>query len=134
MHDKPAGDTTPWCAAFVNYCLRRSGIKGTDQAGSQSFVWDNWGTEIWKKGDGRPTSARMGDIVVFRHQSDPSHGHVAFFKEISSTRPNYIGVLGGNQLKKVNGRTVHLIDQVSMNTKGDLELFSIRTTKGLRKT
>src|SRR5215472_3935104 len=34
---RPAGDTTAWCSAFVNWCLQRSGISGTRNAGSQSF-------------------------------------------------------------------------------------------------
>lgn len=132
MHDRPAGDTTPWCAAFVNWCLRHAGIKGTDNAGSQSFINTNWGREIWRKGDGPPTPARTGDIAVFRHQSDPARGHVAFFNRISATLPGHIDVLGGNQLEHLGGQIVHLIDLVPMRIQGDLELFSIRTAEGLR--
>ena len=131
MHMKPAGDTTPWCAAFVNWCLRQSGIKGTNSASSQSFVDQAWGKEIWKKGDGFPADAKIGDIAVFRHKSDPAHGHVAFFQAIDQKNPDTIDVLGGNQLERIGGRVVHLIDYRPMGTKGDLELISIRTTDGL---
>lgn len=132
MHDTPAGDTTPWCAAFVNWCLRHSGIKGTDSAGSQSFINTNWGREVWRKGDGLPTAAKTGDIAVFRHQSDPAHGHVAFFNRISPTQPGHVDVLGGNQLERLGGQIVHLIDFVPMRIEADLELFSVRTEDGLR--
>jgi uncharacterized protein (TIGR02594 family) len=134
MHDHPAGDTTPWCSAFVNWCLRRGGVKGTDDAGSQSFVNQNWGTEIWRKGGGVPTAAATGDLAIFRHQSDPAHGHVAFFRQINQRESNVIDVLGGNQLERIGGRIVHLIDYRSMSMVGDLELISIRTMKGLRST
>ena len=116
----------------MNWCLKRGGVKGTDSPGSQSFVYQNWGTEIWKNGGALPREARTGDIAIFRHQSDPGHGHVAFFKEISKSQPNTVEVLGGNQLKSVKGRVVHLIDYQSMRVDRELELFSIRTVSGLR--
>jgi uncharacterized protein (TIGR02594 family) len=132
---RPAGDTTAWCSAFVNWCLSRCHIKGTNNAGSQSFVDQNWGSEIWNKSQKTlPTDAHEGDIAVFRHRSDPVHGHVAFFQGISHSRPRSIDVIGGNQIVGSGPGKVHLIDRRSMrifSEDTDLELISIRTTKGL---
>src|SRR5437763_10958974 len=44
---KPAGDTTAWCAAFVNWCLQRAGLPTTKSASSQSFVNQDWGQVVW---------------------------------------------------------------------------------------
>jgi uncharacterized protein (TIGR02594 family) len=132
LKQTPAGDTTPWCAAFVNWCLGRSNIKGTNSASSQSFIDQHWGNEIWKAGDGTPSAAKSGDIAVFKHRSDPAHGHVAFFNRVDPSQSGHIEVLGGNQLKRVGRTIIHLIDYASMPIESDLQLFSIRTRDGLR--
>jgi uncharacterized protein (TIGR02594 family) len=132
LKQTPAGDTTPWCAAFVNWCLSRSAIKGTNSAASQSFIDQKWGNEIWKAGDGTPSVAKQGDIVVFKHRSNPAKGHVAFFNRMDPRQSGHIEVLGGNQLKKVGGTIIHLIDYASMPIESDLQLYSIRTRDGLR--
>lgn len=132
MKQTPAGDTTAWCAAFVNWCLTRSNIQGTSSASSQSFINEHWGNEIWKAGDGAPSAAQQGDIVVFRHRSDPTHGHVAFFNRIDPRQSDHVEVLGGNQLKRVGGAIIHLIDYSSMRIDSELQLVSIRTQDGLR--
>jgi len=126
-NSKPVGDTTPWCAAFVNWCLMRAGLPRTNKAGSQSFV--GYGQNVWKKADGGlPSNAQRGDIAVFRHRSDPVHGHVAFFEAVSTSKPNSIEVVGGNQI--VHG--AHVIDRVTMRVDPDLELIEVNTETGLR--
>ncbi|TGS19039.1 TIGR02594 family protein [Mesorhizobium sp. M2E.F.Ca.ET.209.01.1.1] len=127
-HDKSAGDTTPWCAAFLNWCLQRSEMEGTHHAGSQSFV--DWGTTVWADQDGASLSdARQGDIAIFRHKSDPVHGHVAFFESVSTTQANSVVVLGGNHIA---GKT-HLIQEKTLRTNADLQLIRIATKKGLHR-
>jgi len=130
---QPAGDTTPWCSAFVNWCLQNSSpaIPGTNSAASQSFVRnDGWGTEVWNKRDSwPPTAARRGDIAVFTNKSDPAHGHVAFFDRATPRQPHHVDVLGGNQF---NRNREHTFNVKSLNIKNELELVSIRTTRGLR--
>ena len=82
-------DSTPWCSAFVNWCLRRAGIEGTDSGWARS--WADWGEPI--------DPPRPGAIAVWaRGRSSPEEpvvtGHVSFFVE---DRGDVLLVLGGNQ-------------------------------------
>jgi len=85
------GDTIDWCAAFINWCLRRGGYKRTKSAMSGSFRLAG--------GLGKPTtSPKAGDIIVFK-KADPSEaavgfGHVGIFIKEA---PGGFKVLGGNQ-------------------------------------
>lgn len=127
-HTEPSGDTTPWCAAFVNWCMQRVSLTGTSSASSQSFA--AWGKEVWKNdGKSQLSEARPGDIAIFRKQSDPAHGHVAFFKGVSLESAERIDVLGGNQLQQASTFQQHLIGTKSLRVNGDLQLISIRRAK-----
>ncbi len=129
----PMGDETAWCAAFVNWCLKRARIKGTASASSQSFSNSGWGTRVWRQGEeSLPSRAATGDIAVFRLRYDTSHGHVCFFKQISKTQPNSIEVLGGNQIRGHGAARRHLIGTDTFRVDGDLALWEIRTASGLR--
>jgi uncharacterized protein (TIGR02594 family) len=75
-------DETPWCSAFVNWCLEQAGYERTKNALARS--WLSWGQAI--------TAPRRGCIVVF--QREKKFGHVAFYLEETET---HIKVLGGNQ-------------------------------------
>lgn len=81
-----SSDETPWCSAFVNWCVEKSGNAGTDSAWARS--WLNWG----RKTDNPVT----GCIVVF--ERGVNSGHVTFF--VSKTA-GQIKVLGGNQHNSV---------------------------------
>jgi uncharacterized protein (TIGR02594 family) len=86
-------DSTPWCSAFVNWCLARSGIEGTNSGWARS--WAHWGRPI--------DSPRPGAIAVWaRGRTSPDEpvvtGHVAFVVE---DRGDSLLVLGGNQSDKV---------------------------------
>ncbi len=92
---KPSGDTTAWCAAFVNFCLARaakdkplpkSSQGPTKSAASRSF-------REWSALTNTPTP---GDIVVFKNVESPGHGHVGFFV---ADKGSSILVLGGNQFE-----------------------------------
>lgn len=92
---KPSGDTTPWCAASMNWVLARCGYRGTGSASSGSF----------RDHSGSTSSPQPGDVVVFR-QTDPvearlGHGHVTLFLSWSGDQ---ISCIGGNQ---VNSRGHH---------------------------
>ncbi|MEP7280535.1 MAG: TIGR02594 family protein [Rubrivivax sp.] len=85
-------DETAWCAAFVNWCLKRSGFPGldTDQAGL-ARTWSTYGVAL----DG----PRVGAIaVIYRAaaSSDTATGnHVGFL--VDGGVGNRVTLLGGNQ-------------------------------------
>lgn len=81
-------DETPWCSAFVNWCMNQVGITGTKSALARS--WQGWGERI--------TDPYVGCIVVF--QREVVFGHVAFYIEETAT---HIKVLGGNQQNPQTG-------------------------------
>jgi uncharacterized protein (TIGR02594 family) len=88
----PKGDTTAWCAAFVNWCyLRARGSTATKSASSGSF----------RAFSVLAQSPKPGDLVVMRNMDDknpcPGTGHVGFFvRDVGES----IEILGGNQLDR----------------------------------
>jgi uncharacterized protein (TIGR02594 family) len=83
-----AHDETPWCSSFVNYCVRKAGLQGTD---------DKWALSWHERGFGQDVTAdpKEGDIVVFRRFSPTgSGGHVGFFV---GQHGDKMQILGGNQ-------------------------------------
>lgn len=125
----PNGDVTPWCAAFVNWCLMRSGsVTGTNSAASASF-------RSWKISTTEP---QLGDLVVFQHKKEAGKGHVGFF--VSRTAKGTY-VLGGNQMPLQGALapgTYEARNTGEVNIKllpddgKDLKLHSFRTDGGLR--
>jgi uncharacterized protein (TIGR02594 family) len=88
------GDKNPWCAAFINYCLKKSNPTYTmsqARASSQSFMHD-------KKNFIKIPSKIFGAIVVFTNKKDSSKGHVGF---VYSEKTH----LGGNQNDSINFNT-----------------------------
>jgi uncharacterized protein (TIGR02594 family) len=84
-----SNDETPWCSAFVNWCVEKAGYEGTDSAWAKS--WLTWGKKLAKP--------RRGCITVFTRSGG---GHVGFFIDKTSSG---IKVLGGNQSDEVNVST-----------------------------
>ena len=78
---------TPWCAAFANAILSRSGFETTNSLMARSFL--NWGSKT--------KDPKEGDIVVLKRGSGTTFGHVGFFQgyEIIDGL-TYVKVLGGN--------------------------------------
>ncbi len=74
-------DETPWCSAFVNWCLEQAGYERTKHAAATS--WRDWGQAV--------DTPRRGCIVVFKREGG---GHVGFYIGETET---HIKVLGGNQ-------------------------------------
>ncbi len=86
-------DSTPWCSAFVNWCLIRSGIEGTNSGWARS--WADWGESI--------DPPRPGAVAVWARgrtsaEAPPVTGHVAFLVEDLG---DSLLVLGGNQCDSV---------------------------------
>jgi uncharacterized protein (TIGR02594 family) len=88
-------DEVPWCASFVNWCMVRAGLRGTDSAAARS--WLAWG---------KPCDPVEGCVVVIRQLHagrDASTGsasgyHVGFFQALDET---HVTILGGNQSDSV---------------------------------
>ncbi len=87
---KANSDMIPWCAAFANWCIERSGRKGSRNAGSQSFL-----SSAFK----RTSMPKRGDLAIFTCFDSSGRslglGHVTFFDSIADDR--HINVVGGNQ-------------------------------------
>jgi len=85
---KATSDEVPWCAAFVNWCLKQAGQVGTWSAAAMSFA--DWGKDL---GD----EPEEGCIAVFRW-ADGGH-HVSFYT--GAVDDDTIVCLGGNQSDSV---------------------------------
>lgn len=85
---KATDDETPWCSAFVNWCITQAGLIGTNSAAAIS--WLKWGREIPLE------DAQAGDIAIF---SRSGGNHVTF--HLSHDESSLDG-LGGNQSDEVN--------------------------------
>jgi uncharacterized protein (TIGR02594 family) len=86
-------DETPWCAAFVGYCIEACGLGLTSTRSEAARSYQNWGVRIDKP--------IPGCVVVFwRGSRDGYSGHVGFVTGL--TRDGHLIVLGGNQGDEVN--------------------------------
>lgn len=79
-------DEVPWCSSFVNWCITKSGISGTNSALARS--WLKWGRTV--------VTPYEGCVVVFSRGT--LGGHVGFFVKEDGED---IQVLGGNQSNRV---------------------------------
>jgi hypothetical protein len=154
-----AGDQTPWCAAFANWCISRSRVRqageivfdsqtraiGTQNASSGSF-------RCW--GSATTADPREGDVIVWAKTGTVTgrcptvgQGHVAFVAkvEVGPDGKRRYQVVGGNQgfrgnpAQGVDGGVVRPQDvaqavsrRVIGNGFGDRVLHSVRTQAFLR--
>ena len=128
---KPEGDTTAWCAAFMNWCLLRSHAAAADEIGAspgyysvsgKRFPDENlrkFSTNSASSGSFRCwaeiTSPKRGDIVVLKNAGTEGltaacqgQGHVTFFLSVPS--PGWVRVLGGNQSDPGSGGAITVAD------------------------
>lgn len=84
---KATDDETPWCSAFVSWCIEKAGYESTRDAWARSYL--NWGKKL--------DAPVKGCVVVFSRGA--SSGHVAFFYKIEN---EMVYCLGGNQGNEVN--------------------------------
>jgi hypothetical protein len=129
---KPEGDTTAWCAAFVNWCLLRSHAVTPDEIGASPGYYSVSGTRFpdgnlrkfstnsassgsfrcWAE----TSSPKRGDIVVFKNAGTDGltvacqgQGHVAFF--LNAPKAGWVRVLGGNQSDPGSGGAVTVAER-----------------------
>jgi uncharacterized protein (TIGR02594 family) len=88
---RATSDEVPWCASFVNWCLKKATIDGTNSARARSFL--TWGVAVSLE------EAQRGDIVVLSRGTNGQFGHVGFF---AGQEGKSVLVLGGNQSNKVS--------------------------------
>jgi len=86
-------DETPWCSAFVNWCMKQAGVARTNSAAARS--WLSWGKAL--------AAPEPGCVTVLRRGDDPTKGHVAFF--VDADGAGHIRLLGGNQGNAVSIRS-----------------------------
>lgn len=83
-------DETAWCAAFMNWCFWKAGLKVPGTLAARSFL------TVGK----RTLAPKIGDIVVlWRGTKEGPFGHVGFFIREEN---GLIYILGGNQSNAVN--------------------------------
>lgn len=81
-------DETPWCSAFVCWCLEKTGYKSTNSSWAKSFL--KYGTKM--------ETPKQGCIAVLTR--GPKNGHVAFY--IEHNENGTVSLLGGNQSNSVS--------------------------------
>jgi uncharacterized protein (TIGR02594 family) len=75
-------DETNWCAAFVNWCVEKTGVESANSA--LVFPWTRWGDPL--------KTPRRGCLVAFQWEDGSQHIAI-YLGEVS----NYVVALGGNQ-------------------------------------
>jgi uncharacterized protein (TIGR02594 family) len=86
-------DETAWCACFINWCVEKAQLNGTDSAWAKS--WGNWCKGV------APNNIQAGDLAVFdRSSPGNSGGHVGIYIAENKAN-NEVLVLGGNQSNSV---------------------------------
>lgn len=143
----PEGDTTAWCAAFVNWCILRSKATSANQIGASPGHFSTSGKAFnqvdIKKYSTRNASSgsfrcwdnksapRRGDIVVFANVGTDAdtpkcrgQGHVAFFVRVP--RDGWVRVLGGNQSDPGSGGAVTITDMSTSAGSRFMKYVSVR--------
>ena len=83
-------DETAWCAAFVNWCLKKAGRPYLNTLNARSFL--NYGSMT--------KNPKLGDLVVlWRIKKGGPFGHAGFY---ITENANEFFLLGGNQANEVN--------------------------------
>jgi uncharacterized protein (TIGR02594 family) len=95
---------TPWCAAFVSFCMLKSGNQKVaasvpNQAPARAATWRDWGETLPLNSTDIPQGAV---VVLSPTEKNDSSGHVSFFVRGDK---NSVTLLGGNQSDAVKEST-----------------------------
>lgn len=82
--NQPGNDEIAWCSAFVNWCVIRAGLEGTNSAAARS--WLKWGQPA--------ENFQFGSILVMSRGTSSWQGHVGFYLGLKAGQ---FLLLGGNQ-------------------------------------
>lgn len=123
----PQSKMAPWCAAFVAYCMQKSGspeaaasIPATDSA--LAVTWAGWGQGLPVRADVVP----QGAVVVMQPAPGvDGSGHVGFCVQFLDNG-NSIQLLGGNQSDRVQ-RSTFPASRINSIRWLDLEPSNVRT-------
>ena len=94
----PARDDTPWCAAFVSWCMANCGdprVAAGNLRSARAADWINWGFAV-----GRPA---IGAVVVTHPLVTGSSGHVGF---LTGVKGGDVTLLAGNQRDQADREAV----------------------------
>ena len=105
---KPSYQGGAWCAAFVNWCLKRNGITALLDGPTHPFYTPSM--EAWAKAEGRWTDSingKPGDVLIFTERSTI---HTGFLEKQRGTS-ELVGIEGntspGNRGSQANGGGVY---------------------------
>jgi uncharacterized protein (TIGR02594 family) len=85
------GGTTPWCGAFVGYCVKKCGAEAIASTVKPEAVSTKFWENKWGQAATKPFP--IGSIVILKPEN--SDGHVGFLAEGSTD--DVVCILGGNQ-------------------------------------
>jgi uncharacterized Zn-binding protein involved in type VI secretion len=96
----PNNDKVAWCAAFVNFALKRCGYYATGDLGVAAFLNNpgKWHATVIYNGSGTGwKNAAGGDLAIWTWPGNPDPSHIAF---VLSNNGNSLTICGGNQSGK----------------------------------
>jgi uncharacterized protein (TIGR02594 family) len=132
----PTGDITPWCAAFINWCIARGNSKNEQEAFTDDVLAlttrsaASGSFRCWKE----TRSPKEGDLAVFAQKGTEGkvcsgQGHVAFYLGQDG---NTIKILGGNQiLAGTSGAVTKSSYPLDNGEKGRLKFLRFVTSSAL---
>lgn len=82
-----AEDARPWSAAFIEWCLGQSGLRGSGSAASRA--WLAWGEAV--------EPPRLGCIAVLKH-ADAAGAKVGFYLQRRGAVIDLLGTVEGNRV------------------------------------
>ena len=135
----PQGDTTPWCAAFVNWCIAQGNARAALKDGSFSDRELNVSSRSASSGSFRcwaeTKTPKIGDLAVFAEPGTErlgcsGSGHVSFYYGRASD--GRLRILGGNQtLKGTSGAVTVGLYPLDGAESGRLKFLGFRTSPAL---